>query len=143
MYNTRTSQVNEITYLGIQLGRHLTWRRHIECTKINLQLKASSLHWIINALCMTTRSCSTTPLLNQSGHIASSSRKTQANQHRHHHSPRSSVYRWYAKFYRGPSSLQGKFCEDRPKSVLIPETIVCCALTEIARSLCDKDNLRD
>ena len=36
---------------------------------------------------------------------------------------RTSVYRWYGEFNRGRSSLQDEFREDRPKSVVIPETI--------------------
>lgn len=46
---TQIPQVKEVTYLGIHLDRRLTWRRHIECKKLHLKLKASSLHWIINA----------------------------------------------------------------------------------------------
>ena len=34
-----------------------------------------------------------------------------------------SVYRWYGEFNRGRSSLQDEFREDRPKSVVVPETI--------------------
>ena len=37
---------------------------------------------------------------------------------------RTSVYRWYGEFNRGRSSLQDEFREDRPKSVIVPETIV-------------------
>ena len=36
---------------------------------------------------------------------------------------RTSVYRWYAELNRGRSSLQDEFREDRPKSVVVPETI--------------------
>ena len=36
---------------------------------------------------------------------------------------RTSVYRWYDEFNRGRSSLQDEFREDRPKSVVVPETI--------------------
>ena len=36
---------------------------------------------------------------------------------------RISVYRWYGEFKRGRSLLQAEFCEDRPKSVVVPETI--------------------
>ena len=36
---------------------------------------------------------------------------------------RTSVYRWYGQFNRGRSSLQAEFCEGRPKSVVVPETI--------------------
>ena len=35
---------------------------------------------------------------------------------------RTSVYWWYGEFNRG-SSLQDEFREDRPKSVVVPETI--------------------
>ena len=34
-----------------------------------------------------------------------------------------SVYRWYGEFNRDRSSLQDEFCEGRPKSVVVPETI--------------------
>ena len=34
-----------------------------------------------------------------------------------------SVYRWYGEFNRGRISLQYEFREDRPKSVVVPETI--------------------
>ena len=34
-----------------------------------------------------------------------------------------SVYRWYCEFNRGRSSLQEEFREDRPKSVVVSETI--------------------
>ena len=33
------------------------------------------------------------------------------------------VYRWYGEFNRGRSSLQDEFREDRPKTVVVPETI--------------------
>ena len=33
------------------------------------------------------------------------------------------VYRWYGEFIRDRSSLQDEFREDRPKSVVVPETI--------------------
>ena len=33
------------------------------------------------------------------------------------------VYRWYFEFNRGRSSLQDEFRKDRPKSVVVPETI--------------------
>ena len=33
------------------------------------------------------------------------------------------VYRWYAEFKRGRSSLQDEFNEGRLKSVVVPETI--------------------
>lgn len=36
---------------------------------------------------------------------------------------RTSVYRWYAEFNRGRSSLTGEFREGRPKSDVVPETI--------------------
>ena len=36
---------------------------------------------------------------------------------------RTSVYRWYGEFNRDRSSLQNEFREDRPKSVVVPETI--------------------
>ena len=36
---------------------------------------------------------------------------------------RTSVYRWYGEFNPGRSSLQDKFREGRPKSVVVPETI--------------------
>ena len=36
---------------------------------------------------------------------------------------RTSLNRWYGEFYRGCSSLQDEFREDRPKSVVVPETI--------------------
>ena len=36
---------------------------------------------------------------------------------------RTSVYRWYGEFNRCRSSLQNEFREDRPKSVVVPETI--------------------
>ena len=36
---------------------------------------------------------------------------------------RTSVYRWYSEFNRGRSSLQDEFRKDRPKSVVVPETI--------------------
>jgi len=47
--NTLLPQVNEVTYLGEQFDRRLTWRRHIEAKRTHLQLKASSRHWLINA----------------------------------------------------------------------------------------------
>ena len=34
-----------------------------------------------------------------------------------------SVYRWYAEFNRGHSSLQDELCEGRSKSVVVPESI--------------------
>lgn len=34
-----------------------------------------------------------------------------------------SVYLWYGKFNRGPSSLQSEFLEGRLKSVVVPESI--------------------
>ena len=37
---------------------------------------------------------------------------------------RTSVYRWYGEFNRGSSLLQDEFSECRPKSVVVPETIV-------------------
>ena len=37
---------------------------------------------------------------------------------------RTSIYRWYGEFTRGRSSLQDEFREGRPKSVVVPETIV-------------------
>ena len=37
---------------------------------------------------------------------------------------RNSVYRWYDEFNWGCSSLQNEFREDRPKSVVVPETII-------------------
>ena len=41
-----------------------------------------------------------------------------------HETPlRTSVYRWYCEFNRGRGSLQGELREDRPKSVVVPETI--------------------
>ena len=36
---------------------------------------------------------------------------------------RTSVYRWYGDFNRGRSSLQDKFHDGRPNSVVVPETI--------------------
>ena len=36
---------------------------------------------------------------------------------------RTSIYRWYGEFNRGRSSLQDEFREDRPKTVVVPETI--------------------
>ena len=36
---------------------------------------------------------------------------------------RISVYRWYGEFNRGRSSLQNEFREDRPKSVVVLQTI--------------------
>ena len=36
---------------------------------------------------------------------------------------RTSVYRWYDEFNRRHSSLQDKFREGRPKSVIVPQTI--------------------
>ena len=36
---------------------------------------------------------------------------------------RTNIYRCYGEFNRGRSSLQDKFREDRPKSVIVPETI--------------------
>ena len=38
-------------------------------------------------------------------------------------SSRTSVYRWYFEFKLGRSSLLDEFREDRPKSVVVPETI--------------------
>ena len=43
---------------------------------------------------------------------------------------RTSVYRMYGIFNRGRNSLQDEFREDRPKSVVVPET-------DIVRSSCD------
>ena len=37
-------------------------------------------------------------------------------------SSRTSVYRWYGEFNRDRSSLQDEFREDRPQSVVVPET---------------------
>ena len=34
-----------------------------------------------------------------------------------------SVYRWYGEFNRGRCSLQDKFREDCPKSLVVPEII--------------------
>ena len=36
---------------------------------------------------------------------------------------RTSFYRWYGEFNRGRSSLQDEFCEGRPQSLVVPETI--------------------
>ena len=36
---------------------------------------------------------------------------------------KASVYRWFGEFYRSRSSLQDKFHEDRPKSIVFPDTI--------------------
>ena len=36
---------------------------------------------------------------------------------------RTNVYRWYGVFNRGRSSFQNEFCQGRPKSVVVPETI--------------------
>ncbi|KAH8335008.1 hypothetical protein KR067_003611, partial [Drosophila pandora] len=47
--NTLLPQANEVTYLGVHLDRRLTWSRHIEAKRTHLKLKASSLHWLINA----------------------------------------------------------------------------------------------
>ncbi|KAH8316575.1 hypothetical protein KR067_010719, partial [Drosophila pandora] len=47
--NTLLPQANEVTYLGVHLDRRLTWHRHIEAKRTHLKLKASSLHWLINA----------------------------------------------------------------------------------------------
>jgi len=50
MYKIKTMlPLNEVTYLGVHLDRGLTWRRHIEAKRTLLKLKASSLHWLINA----------------------------------------------------------------------------------------------
>ena len=40
-------QADDVRYLGIHLDRRLTWRKHIESKKIQINLKAASLHWLI------------------------------------------------------------------------------------------------
>lgn len=34
-----------------------------------------------------------------------------------------SVYRWYVELNRGRSSTQDEYCQDRPKSVVVPKTV--------------------
>lgn len=40
---------DDITYLGIHLDRRLTWRRHIEAKKTQINLKMHQLHWLLNS----------------------------------------------------------------------------------------------
>jgi len=47
--STQIPQANNVTYLGVHLDRRPTWRKHIECKKVHLKLRASSLHCIINS----------------------------------------------------------------------------------------------
>jgi len=44
-YSTQIPQANDVTYIF----KRLAWRKHIECKKVHLKLRASSLHWIINS----------------------------------------------------------------------------------------------
>lgn len=46
--NIVIQQSNDVAYLGIHLDRRLTWRRHIEAKKTQINIKSSSLHWLIN-----------------------------------------------------------------------------------------------
>lgn len=40
---------DDVIYLGIHLDRRLTWRKHIEAKKTQINLKTHQLHWLLNA----------------------------------------------------------------------------------------------
>ena len=48
LYSIVIPQSDCVTYLGIHLDRRLTWRRHIESKRLQMKLKASCLHWLMN-----------------------------------------------------------------------------------------------
>jgi len=45
--NDHLPQADEVKYLGIQLDRRLTWRKHITTKRKQLDFKLRNLHWII------------------------------------------------------------------------------------------------
>ena len=44
--NDYLPQADEVKYLGIHLGRRLTWRKHITTKRMQLDRKLRNLHWI-------------------------------------------------------------------------------------------------
>jgi hypothetical protein len=47
MGSVRLPQKNEVKYLGMHLGRRLTWAKHIKPRRKQLNLKAKQMHWLL------------------------------------------------------------------------------------------------
>ena len=46
LYNEYLPQADEVKYLGINLDRRITWRKHITTKRKQLDLKLRNLYWI-------------------------------------------------------------------------------------------------
>jgi hypothetical protein len=47
MGNVDLLQKNEVKYLGVHLGRRLTWAKHIKTKRKQLNQKAKQMHWLL------------------------------------------------------------------------------------------------
>jgi hypothetical protein len=47
MGNGALPQKNEVKYLGMHLDRRLTWTKHIETKRKQLNRKAEQMHWLL------------------------------------------------------------------------------------------------
>jgi hypothetical protein len=47
IYNVQFTQAEDVKYLGLHLGRRLTWRKHIFTERKQLGMTLSKMHWLL------------------------------------------------------------------------------------------------
>lgn len=47
LYNKELPEADDVKYLGMHLYRHLTWRKHIETKRKELNFKTSKIYWLL------------------------------------------------------------------------------------------------
>lgn len=47
IYNQQIPQKNDVKYLGVHLDKRLTWKKHIQAKRAQLNLKVKNLAWLL------------------------------------------------------------------------------------------------